>query len=174
MTRIGRRLAALYRTAHLSGRSAASHEDHPFLPSQARVRARSERGGQVAGDRQSPSGTSFDPSPQFCVSAVERQQPPTVTGRCWFAPVTVGMTFDTVASKEAGAWAPAPCRLRVEEISVWEHYMLAELDQEWSARLVLHGDFPADLIPESVLVAQDCPAASSWERQGSLWVRRQP
>ena len=132
------------------------------------------KGGQVAGDRQSPSGTSFDPSPQFWVDAVERQQPLTVTGRCWFAPVTVGMTFDTVASKEAGAWAPAPCRLRVEEISVWEHYMLAELDQEWSARLVLHGDFPASLVPESVLVAQDWPAASSWERQGSLWVRRQP
>jgi len=132
------------------------------------------KGGQVAGDRQGPSGTSFDPSPQFCVSAVERQLPLTVTGRCWFAPVTVGLTFDTVASKEAGAWAPAPCRLRVEEISVWEHYMLAELDQEWSARLVLHGDFPASLVPESVLAAQDCPAASNWERQGSLWVRRQP
>jgi len=46
--------------------------------------------------------------------------------------------------------------------------MLAELDQEWSARLVLHGDFPTGLIPESVLVAQDCPAASSWERQRQL------
>jgi hypothetical protein len=128
----------------------------------------------VAGGRQSPSGTSFDPSPQFWVYAIERQQPPTVTGRCWFAPVTVGMTFDTVASKEAGAWAPAPCRLRVEEIIVYEHYMLAELDQGWSARLVLHGDFPVGLVPESVLVTQDCPASGSWERQGRLWVRRQP
>jgi hypothetical protein len=128
----------------------------------------------MAGDRQSPSGTNFDPSPQFCVFVVERQLPLTVTGRCWFAPVTVGMTFDAVASKEAGTWVPAPCRLRVEEISVWEHYMLAELDQAWSARLVLHGDFPAGLGPESVLVAQDCPAAGNWERQGRLWVRRPP
>ena len=105
---------------------------------------------------------------------VERQLPLTVTGRCWFAPVAVGMTFDTVAFKEAGAWIPAPCRLRVEEISVWEHYMLAELDQGWLARLVLYGDFPAGLVPESVLVAQDCPAASTWERQGGLWVRQPP
>jgi len=128
----------------------------------------------VAGDRQTPSGTSFDPSPQFWIYAVERQQPPTVTGRCWFAPVAVGMTFDTVASQEAGTWTPAPCRLRVEEIIVYEHYMLSELDQEWSAQLVLHGDFPVGLVPESVLVAQDCPAADSWQRQDRLWVRRQP
>lgn len=172
MARIGRWLATLYRTAHISGWPARGQPRRPsFSASQA---PHVVKGGQVAGDRQSPSGTSFDPSPQFCVNAVERQLPLTVTGRCWFAPVTVGMTFDTVASKEAGAWAPAPCRLRVEEISVWEHYMLAELDQEWSARLVLHGDFPDGLVAESVLVAQDCPAASSWERQGSLWVRRQP
>jgi hypothetical protein len=173
MARIGRRLAALCRTAHLSGRPRPATKTIVFCR-RRRACGRVVKGGQVAGDRQSPSGTSFDPSPQFCVSAVERQLPLTLTGRCWFAPVTVGLTFDTVASKEAGAWAPAPCRLRVEEISVWEHYMLAELDQEWSARLVLHGDFPAGLVPESVLVAQDCPAAGSWERQGTLWVRRQP
>ena len=128
----------------------------------------------MAGDQQSPSKTSFDPSPQFCVSVVERQLPLTVTGRCWFAPVAVGMTFDTVAFKEAGAWIPAPCRLRVEEIIIWDYYMLAELDQGWLARLVLYGDFPAGLVPESVLVAQDCPAASTWERQGGLWVRQPP
>jgi hypothetical protein len=128
----------------------------------------------VAGDRQNPSGSSFDPSPQFWIYAGERQQPPTVSGRCWFAPVTVGMIFDTVASQEAGTWASAPCQLRVEEIIVYEHYMLAELDQGWSARLVLHGDFPGGLVPESVLVAQDCPAADSWQRQDGLWVRRQP
>ena len=127
----------------------------------------------MAGDRQSPSGTSFDPSPQFCVHAIERQLPLTMTGRCWFAPVAVGMTFDIVATKEeAGTWAPAPCRLRVEEISVWDHYMLAELDQGWMARLVLHGDFPAGLGPESVLVAADGLASGRWERQGPLWIRR--
>src|ERR1022692_4176906 len=150
MAWIGRRLAALYQTAHISVRPARGQPRRPSFSAAAGA-ACSEglKGGQVAGDRQSPSGTSFDPSPQFWVDAVERQQPLTVTGRCWFAPVTVGLTFDTVASKEAGAWAPAPCRLRVEEISVWEHYMLAELDP-------------------------DGPAASNWERQGSLWVRRQP
>lgn len=84
------------------------------------------------------------------------------------------MTFDTVASQEAGTWAPVPCRLRVEEIIVYEHYMLAELDQGWLARLVLHGDFPVGLVPASVLVAQDCPAAGSWQRQDKLWVRRPP
>ena len=126
----------------------------------------------MAGERQSPTGTGFDPSPQFCIYAIERQQPLTVTGRCWFSPVTAGMTFDTVASQETGAWAPVPCRLRVEEIIIWDYYMLAELDQGWSARLVLHGDLPAGLVPESVLVAQDGPAASGWERQGGLWVRR--
>ena len=84
------------------------------------------------------------------------------------------MTFDSVASYGAGTWTPAPCRLRVEEIVVYEYYMLAELDQEWSARLVLHGDFPVGLVPGSVLVAQDCPAADSWPRQDGLWVLRLP
>jgi hypothetical protein len=52
----------------------------------------------MAGDRQAPSGTVFDPSPQFWIHKVERNDPPTVIGRCWFAPVAVGMTFDAVTS----------------------------------------------------------------------------
>ena len=38
--------------------------------------------------------------------------------------------------------------------------------------VVFFGDFPAGLVPESVLVAADGLAAGRWERQGPLWVRR--
>jgi hypothetical protein len=48
----------------------------------------------MAGDRQSPSGTGFDPAPQFSVHEVLGHRPLTVTGRCLFAPVRVSTIFD--------------------------------------------------------------------------------
>jgi hypothetical protein len=125
----------------------------------------------MAGDRQAPSGSPFDPSPQFWIYQVECDEPPTVTGRCWFAPVAVGMTFDAVASKQAGTWELERCQLQVEEIRAYGH-LLDELDQTVSARLLLSGNLPLGLASESVLVARNYPSAQ-WERQGTLWLRRQ-
>lgn len=125
----------------------------------------------MAGERQSPSGTVFDLSPQFWIYRVERSEPPTVVGRCWFAPVAVGVTFDAVASERAGTWELDRCWLRVVEINAYGR-MLDELDQIVSARLLLSGDLPSGLVPESVLVARNYPSAH-WERHGALWVRKQ-
>jgi hypothetical protein len=119
-----------------------------------------------------PSGTSFDPSPQFWVHQVEPGRSTTVTGRCWFGPVIVGMWFDTVAVKSADDWAISPCHLRVDEITVAAHQLVDELDQMWSAQLILSGGFPPDLIAESLLAARDCSSSGDWERKGALWRRR--
>jgi hypothetical protein len=126
----------------------------------------------MAGDRQAPSGTVFDPSPQFWIHKVERNEPPAVIGRCWFAPVAVGMTFDAVASRRTGAWELDRCCLQVKEIHAYGH-LIDELDQIVSARLLLSGDLPSGLAPESVLVSRNYPSAQ-WEFQGALWLRKQP
>jgi hypothetical protein len=125
----------------------------------------------MAGDRQAPSGTVFDPSPQFWIHKVERNDPPTVIGRCWFAPVAVGMTFDAVASKRTGTWELDRCWLQIEEIHAYGH-LIDELDQIVSARLLLSGDQPSGLVSESVLVVRNYPSAH-WERQGALWLCKQ-
>ena len=88
----------------------------------------------MAGDRQSASGTSFDPSPQLWVYQIEHGQLAAVTGRCLFAPVTVGMRFDTVAVKHADQWQESPCCLHVEEISDF-HRLVDELEQAYSRGL---------------------------------------
>jgi len=124
----------------------------------------------MAGDRQSGSGTPFDPSPQFWIYQIEGDQPPAVTGRCYFAPVRLGMTFDAVASKRSQAWTLDPCQLRVEEIQAYGH-LLDELDEIMSARLILSGDLPPVLAPESVLVARNYPS-DHWQRQGTIWLRQ--
>lgn len=126
----------------------------------------------MAGDQQTPSGTSFDPSPQFWVHRIELGRRTAVTGRCWFGPVIVGMRFGTVADKQADAWAISPCHLRVDEISLAAHHLIDELDQMWSAQLILSGGFPPGLDAESLLVARGCSSSGNWERQGTLWRRR--
>jgi hypothetical protein len=127
----------------------------------------------VAGDRQTPSGTAFDPSPQFWVHEVERLRPLTVTGRCWFAPVSLGTIFDTLVAGDGddSRW-PGPCHLRVEEISAYGH-LLDELDQTVSARLILSGVTPQGLVPGSILVSRASPAADDWQWPDWLWLRRQ-
>jgi hypothetical protein len=125
----------------------------------------------MAGDRQAPSGSPFDPSPQFWIHKVERNEPLTVIGRCWFAPVAAGMTFNAVASRRTGTWELDQCWLQVEEIHAYGH-LLDELDQTVSARLVLSGALPSGLASESVLVARNYPSAH-WERQDALWLRKQ-
>jgi hypothetical protein len=99
----------------------------------------------MAGDRQAPSGTAFDPWPQFWVHEVVSSGPLTVTGRCWFAPVTVGTVFSALAVPgQRHSPVPARCRLRVEEISAYGR-PAGELDQTVSARLILGGDVPPGL-----------------------------
>lgn len=108
----------------------------------------------VAGDQQAPSGTPYEPAPQFWVDEVERSRPPAVTGRCWFGPVVPGRTFSAIASRQSGAWTLIPCLLRVEEIEAYGH-PLGQLDQVVSARLVLTGNPPPALTREAVLVARN-------------------
>lgn len=115
----------------------------------------------MAGDRQAPSGTVFDPSPQFWIHKVERNEPPTVIGRCWFAPVAVGMTFDAVASKRTGTWELDRCWLQVKEVHAYGH-LIDELDQIVSARLLLSGD---------LLVRAGACAAGTGVSAAPDWVR---
>lgn len=106
----------------------------------------------MAGDRQAPSGTAFDPRPQFQVHEVVRPAPLTVTGRCLFAPVADGTVFSGLtAPARRPPRAPGWCRLRVEEIRILGR-RAGELDQTVSARLVLSGSLPPELGPGSVLI----------------------
>lgn len=125
----------------------------------------------MARDRQTPSGTAFDPCPQLWVHEVVSSGPLTVTGRCYFAPVTTGTVF-TAVTASGGHRSPeaVPCHLRVEKISVYGR-PADELDQVVSARLVLSGDVPPAPAPESVLIATASQEAGRWRRAGSLWIR---
>jgi hypothetical protein len=125
----------------------------------------------MAGGRQAPSGTAFDPWPQFWVHEVVSSGSLTVTGRCWFAPVTAGTVFTALtAPGRHRRPAAVPCRLPVEEISAYGR-LIGELDQDVSARLVLSGDIPPALGPGSVLIATASQEAGRWRRAGSLWIR---
>ncbi len=126
----------------------------------------------MAGDRQTPTGTSFDPSPQFSVLEVGEHWPLTVTGRCQFAPVRTGTIFDLLVTPSGNAQTTSPCRLLVEEIRVYER-PVDELDQVWSARLVLSGDNPPLLAPQSLLVALASQDAGHWRLTNGLWQRTQ-
>jgi hypothetical protein len=81
------------------------------------------------------------------------------------------MTFDVVASNQAGTWELDRCSLQVIEIRAYGH-LFGELDQTVSAQLLLSGHLPSGLAPESVLVAWNYPTAH-WEHQGALWLRQQ-
>lgn len=126
----------------------------------------------MAGDQQTPSGTSFDPSPQFWVHQIEPGPTTAVAGRCWFGPVIVGMWFDTAAVKQADDWVISPCHLRVDEITVAAGQLVDGLDQMWSAQLIVSGGFPPELTAESLLAARDCSSSGDWQRPGALWRRR--
>lgn len=124
----------------------------------------------MAGDRQTPSGTAFDPWPQFWVHKVASSGPLTVAGRCGFASVTTGTIFTAFTAPGRHRWpAAVPCCLRVETISAYGR-PAHELDQTVSASLVLSGDVPAALTSESVLIAMAGQEPGRWRRAGSLWI----
>jgi hypothetical protein len=85
----------------------------------------------MAGDRQTPSGTDFDPCPQFWVNEIDHLRPLTLTGQCWFAPVRIGTIFDQFTPAD-GHDPPEPCCLRVEVIQIYGQ-LVDELDQVLSA-----------------------------------------
>jgi hypothetical protein len=125
----------------------------------------------MAGDRQTPSGTAFGPWPQFWVHEVVSSGPLTVTGRCGFASVTTGTVFTAfIAPGRHHSPTAAPCCHRVETISAYGR-PADELDQVVSASLVLSGDVPAALAPESVPIAMTGQEPGRWRRAGSLWIR---
>jgi hypothetical protein len=130
----------------------------------------------VAGGRQTPGGSGFDPNPQFRVQEAEPSSIGlVVTGRCWFGPLLIGTVFDRLASFSDGCWTVIDqCQLRVDEIE-FSHVLVDQLDQSCSARLVLQGPRPISLSSESLLVAFDAEGAKDWHRAAdNLWHRRQP
>jgi hypothetical protein len=128
----------------------------------------------VAGDLQVPSGTSFDPSPQFWVDRVELDGPGplAVVGRCFFGPIRTGLAFDAVVPRWDDGWPPSglvACCLCVAEVWVFSR-LAEELGQLMSARLVLSGEAPACLAAGSVLVARG-QSGEGWRLEGGLWAR---
>lgn len=127
----------------------------------------------MAGDVQGPSGTSFDPSPQFWIDHVEADGPPLgVIGRCFFGPVGPGLVFDGVVPGEDGGWPSSglvACCLRIAEIYVFRR-LADEIDQGYSARLILSGAAPACLAADTLLVARR-HRVNGWRLRGSLWTR---
>jgi hypothetical protein len=128
----------------------------------------------MAGNVQTPSGTSFDPSPQFWIDRIDPDSSGglAVIGRCFFGPVRVGLAFDGVASRQDGGWvlsAVTACTLRVEEIRAFRQ-LTDEIDQGLSARLVLAGTAPASLTSDSLLVASGYPS-HGWSFRHRLWLR---
>jgi hypothetical protein len=128
----------------------------------------------VAGDLQVPSGTDFDPSPQFWVDRVELDGPGSlaVVGRCFFGPVRTGLAFDAIVPRRDGGWPSSglvACFLRVAEAWV-SRRLVEEVDQGLSARLVLSGEAPDCLAASSVLVAR-VQSGEGWEFNGRLWTR---
>lgn len=131
----------------------------------------------MSGNLQTPSGTGFDPSPQFWVDRVELDcpEPMVVIRRGFFGPITTGLVFDGVAPKRDGAWPLSDvvsCCLRVEEARIFGQ-VTDEVDQSLSARLVLSGQPPPCLADESVLVAR-VHSGEGWRLQGRLWAREAP
>ena len=114
----------------------------------------------MAGNVQGPSGTGFDPSPQFWVDRVESAtRTLAVVGRCFFGPVRLGLIFDGIVSARNGAWPLSGlvvCCLRVAEIRRYGR-LVDELDQVLSGRLVLSGMAPAGLGCGSLLVSRGAP-----------------
>jgi len=114
----------------------------------------------VAGDVQGPSGTGFDPSPQFWVDRAEGAPGPlAVVGRCFFGPIRTGLVFDGIVSKRNGAWSVSDvvaCCLRVTEVHVFGR-VADVIDPAMSGRLVLSGNAPANLGLDSLLVAGQRP-----------------
>ena len=91
----------------------------------------------MAGNVQGPSGTGFDPSPQFWVDRVE-SDPGTlaVVGRCFFGPIRTGLVFDGIVSEREGAWLASDlvaCRLGVAEVYVFRQ-LADEMDQMLSGQ----------------------------------------
>jgi hypothetical protein len=126
----------------------------------------------MACERQAPSGTAFDPWPQFRVHEVVSSDPLTVTGRCWFAPVTAGTTFIALTLPgQDHSPVPGRCRLHVEAISVYGR-PASELDQNVSASLILDGDIPPALAPDSLLISTTASQETGrWSWAGGLWIR---
>ena len=127
----------------------------------------------MAGDVQGPSGTGFDPSPQFWVDRVESAPGAlAAVGRCFFGPIRPGLVFDAIVSARNGAWPLSGlvvCCLRVAEIHVYGH-PADEMDQVLSGRLLLSGMAPAGLGCDSLLVSRGSPG-DGWTLQDGQWTR---
>ena len=96
----------------------------------------------MAGDVQGPSGTGFDPSPQFWVDRAESTPGSlAVVGRCFFGPIRTGLVFDGIVPARNGSWSRSDvvaCRLRVAEVHVFGR-PADGIDQVMSGRLVAGG-----------------------------------
>jgi len=122
----------------------------------------------VAGTKQGPSGTPYDPAVQFAVERVESESPLRVVGRCWFGPIRVDTEFTAVGRKrDSGSWDRHDIKpVVVAEIAVFDRPVEA-IDQAWSA-LLTFTQF-VELRHLDVLIATSGPD-QSWARDGELWV----
>jgi hypothetical protein len=127
----------------------------------------------VAGDVQGPSGTGFDPSPQFWVDRAESTPGSlAVVGRCFFGPIRTGLVFDGIVPARNGSWSRSDvvtCRLRVAEVHVFGR-PADGIDQVMSGRLVLSGNAPAGLGLDSLLVSRGSPD-DGWVLRDERWTR---
>jgi len=128
----------------------------------------------VAGVVQGPSGTAFDPSPQFWVDRVEGDRGSVeVVGRCFFGPICAGLIFDCIVpTRRDGGWLPSglvACRLQVAEIRMFRR-VADEIDQTVSGQLTLSGQVPAGLGCDCLLVARGA-RDDGWMFRDGLWRR---
>jgi hypothetical protein len=129
-------------------------------------------------ERQTQSGTPFDPAPQFWVDRLDTEDGSSVVGRCWFGPIRRSMTFDSIATKQGERWDCQPCELRIDAAQVFGR-MTDRIDQSYSAKLTLSGPMPAE-VGGALLVSLDEPAVGWVLRPndhtgvGQMWVRELP
>ena len=127
----------------------------------------------MAGDVQGPSGTGFDPSPQFWVDRAESTPGSlAVVGRCFFGPIRTGLVFDGIVPARNGSWSRSDvvaCRLRVAEVHVFGR-PADGIDQVMSGRLVLSGNAHAGLGLDSLLVSRGSPD-DGWVLRDERWTR---
>lgn len=112
----------------------------------------------VAGEGRDPGGQGGTAGPQLEVESAGNAGRGllAVTGRCLAGPVTVGTVFDGIApARGSGGPRPGPtaCSLRVSEIYLFEQPVDA-VGPPHATRLVLAGDWPADLTRGAVLVVR--------------------
>lgn len=127
----------------------------------------------MAGDRQAPSGTPFDPLPQLYVHEWTLTDGLlTILGTCFFGIIAVGSTFDRWVHRTETGWEEvAACDLEIMDISIFDGVLVDTLDENYNARLTVKGGIPTQMDgPDHLLIGTAQPEGTTWEWDGRLWV----